>query len=88
MRAHSFRAQFLSAGVPADQIDITLGHFFGQGVAPEITSEGEYRAAKALYAVMDASMPPKNFHSPMARYVITLGARVAEWEGRSTPALD
>jgi len=47
---------------------------------PEITSEAEYDAAKALYAAMDASMPPKDLHSPVARYVVALGMEMTKWE--------
>lgn len=84
MEDHSLRPQFLSAGIPEDQIEITLSHFYGHGGAPEIISEGDYRAAKALYAVMDAAVPPRDLHSPVARYVIALGARMTEWEARNS----
>lgn len=85
MKDHSLRLQFLSAGVPEDQIEIALGNFYGSGGAPEITCMGDYTAAKSLYAVMDASVPPQDMHSAVARYVITLGARMTEWEMRSNP---
>lgn len=29
---------------------------------------------------MDASVPAQDFHSPIARYVISLGGRIAAWE--------
>lgn len=86
MEDRSLRPQFLSAGVPNDQIEIALGYLYGRGGAPVITSEDDYRAAKALYAAMDASVPPQDLHSPMARYVLTLGMRMTEWEARSNPA--
>ena len=85
MEGHSVRLQFLSAGVPEDQIEIALENFYGLGGAPEITCTGDYVAAKSLYAVMDASVPPQDTHSAVARYVITLGARMTEWEMRNSP---
>lgn len=85
MKDHSLRLQFLSAGVPEDQIDIALGNFYGSGGAPEITCAGDYTAAKSLYAVMDASVPSHDTHSAVARYVITLGARMTEGETKHSP---
>lgn len=85
MKDHSLRLQFLSAGVPEDQMEVALENFYGLGGAPEITCTGDYAAAKSLYAVMDASVPPNDMHSAAARYVITLGARMTEWEMRNSP---
>lgn len=88
MEDHSLWPQVFSAGVPNDQIEIALDHLYGHGGAPTITSEHDYRAAKALYAAMDASVPPQDLHSPMARYVLTLGVRMTEWEARGNPTAD
>ena len=83
MEERGLRPQFLSAGVPEDKIDIALSDFYSRGGAPEITSMADYTAAHALYGAMDASVPPDDLHSPVARYVISLGARMAEWEAKA-----
>ncbi|WP_143079954.1 MULTISPECIES: hypothetical protein [Rhodobacterales] len=69
----------VSNAVSKKQLEVAFRHFFGLE-PPEITSEAEYDAAKALYAAMDASMPPKDLHSPVARYVVALGMEMTKWE--------
>lgn len=73
MEEHNLRPQFLSAGVPEDKIEIALSDFYSRSGAPEITSMADYTAACALYEAMDSSVHPDDLHSPVARYVISLG---------------
>ncbi|WP_408595275.1 hypothetical protein ACIPCF_18780 (plasmid) [Paracoccus marcusii] len=74
------RDQFLAAGVPEAQVDAILGYFDLYGGAAEITSEAEYRNGMAIYAASDAHLAPDDVHSAVARYVIHLGTRLAEWD--------
>ena len=74
------RDQFLAAGVPEAQVDAVLGYFDLYGGAAEITSEAEYRNGMAIYAASDAHLAPHDVHSAVARYVIHLGTRLAEWD--------
>lgn len=71
---------FLAAGLAEDQVDIVLDHFHGLQGAPAITSVAEYAMAKSTYAAMDAYVPSTDIHSAVARYVISLGARIVVWE--------
>ena len=75
----------VSAAVSKKQLEVAFRHFFG--IEPsEITSEAEYETAKALYAAMDASVPPRDLHSPAARYVVALGVRMTRWESKRDQA--
>ena len=78
------RDQFLAAGVPEAQVDAILGYFDLYGGAAEITSAAEYRNGMAIYAASDAHLSPDDVHSAVARYVIYLGTRLAEWDGKHT----
>jgi hypothetical protein len=73
---------FLQAGLPEDQLDGVLGYFHAFDSAPEIQTLSDYLMAKATYAMMDRRLPPKEVLSPVARYVISLGARIAEWDAK------
>ena len=64
-----------------------LDHFHAFDEAPDITSQAEYEKAKALYAVMDAAVPGGDLHSPVARYLISLGGRIAAWEDQAAAFL-
>ena len=81
------RSQLLSAVISKDQIKVPLSSYFSMEV-PEITTEADYRAAQALYAAMDASVPSQDLHSPVARYVLALGVLMNKWEAKHIPAAD
>lgn len=83
MAHRDFEKMFLAAGVPEDQLEGILDHFHAFGEAAEITSQADYETAKALYGVMDASVPGGDLHSPVARYLISLGPRIAGWEDQA-----
>lgn len=74
------RSRFLKAGMSPIQIDAALHCFEDTGEALSISSQAEYIAARAAYARMDASLPPDELFSAVARYVLSLGVKVAEWE--------
>lgn len=88
MAYHDFQRMFLAAGMPKDQLEEVLDHFHAAGEAAEITSVAEYEAARSTYEVMDASVPSGDFHSPTARYLISLGARMVAWEEQAAMPLD
>ncbi|QDA36215.1 hypothetical protein E4191_19020 (plasmid) [Paracoccus liaowanqingii] len=71
---------FLEAGLPEDQIGEVLGHFYTFNAAPEILTLTDYATAKAIYVVMDGRIASQDTLSPVARYVISLGNRLTEWE--------
>jgi hypothetical protein len=85
MVTHEFYEMFRDAGLPEDQIDGVLSYFHAFDSASEIFTLTECTTAKDTYAVMDRQMPPKDVHSPVARYVISLGARITEWEEKLPP---
>ena len=70
--------------VPEAQVDAILGYFDLYGGAAEITSAAEYRNGMAIYAASDAHLSSDDVHSAVARYVIHLGTRLAEWDGKHT----
>lgn len=74
------RAMFLAAGLPADQVDDVLDYFQTFGRAAKITSLSDYETATALYRVMDDRLAPDDLYSPAARYVISLGEQISEWD--------
>lgn len=78
------RDRFVTAGVPEAQVDAILGYFDLYGGAAEITSEAEYVNATAIYIALDKHLAPDDAHSAVARYVIHLGTRLAEWDGKHT----
>lgn len=78
------RDQFLAAGVPEAPVDAILGYFDLYGGAAEITSEAEYWNGMVIYAASDAHLSPDDVQSAVARYVIHLGTRLAEWDGKHT----
>lgn len=78
------RDRFVAAGVPETQVDPILSYFDLYGGAAEITSEEEYRNAAAIYLTLDGYLAPDDTHSAVARYVIHLGVRLAEWDGKHT----
>ncbi|TGN60128.1 hypothetical protein E4L95_10910 [Paracoccus liaowanqingii] len=88
MKHRDFRKMFLAAGMPKDQVDAVLDHFHANGGAADITSVSEYEAARSIYAVMDASVPSGDFHSPVARYLISLGVRIVAWEDQAAVVTD
>ena len=73
---------FLEAGLPEERIDEVLGYFHIFKDAPEILTLTDYITAKTLYRVMDRRIPSKDVLSPVARYVISLGNRLSEWEAK------
>lgn len=75
----------VSAAVSKKQLEVAFKHFFGVE-PPEITSEADYESAKALYAAMDASVPPRDLHSSAARYVVALGVEMTKWEIKNNRA--
>ncbi|QDA35655.1 hypothetical protein E4191_15890 (plasmid) [Paracoccus liaowanqingii] len=79
----NFQEMFLAAGMPEDQVDNVLDHFHAVGEAADIISVAEYETAKSIHEVMDASVPSGDLHSPVARYLISLGARIAAWEDQN-----
>ncbi|TGN55942.1 hypothetical protein E4L95_14605 [Paracoccus liaowanqingii] len=83
MAYHDFQRMFLAAGMPKDQLEEVLDYFHAAGEAPAITSVIDYEAARTIYGVMDASMPSGDLHSPTARYLISLGARIVAWESQA-----
>lgn len=76
------RTRYLAAGTPKHQIEAALGYFEQTGTAPAITSPSEYAAARETYARMDACLPPEELFSPVARYILSLGVQLSEWERR------
>ncbi|TGN60125.1 hypothetical protein E4L95_10895 [Paracoccus liaowanqingii] len=82
MEEHEFQGMFLEAGMPEDHIDAALTRFHAYGDSPKILSRNDYVTAKAIYAVMDARVDPDDAHSPVGRYLISLGARIADWEDK------
>lgn len=82
MEEHEFQGMFLAAGMPEDHIDKALSRFHAFGDSPKILSLSDYEAAKTIYAAMDARVDPDDVHSPVARYLISLGARIADWEDK------
>ena len=83
MRDSGFRAHFLMAGMSQSQIDAALSNFELTGEALAITSKTEYWAARATYARMDGSRPSDELFSSDARYILSLGEKLAEWERKS-----
>lgn len=80
MRKTRLKSQFLAAGMPREQVEIALEHFERHKTAPRIETAGDYAVASAFYQRLDAALPPHDVHSLSARYVISLGTRMAEWE--------
>lgn len=78
------RTWFISAGMPKTQIETALSYFEETGTAPLITSQREYVAARATYVRMDASLSPDELFSPVARYILSLGVQLSEWERKDT----
>lgn len=78
------RDRFVAAGVPETQVDGILAYFDLYGGAAEITSKAQYRNATTLYVTLDGYLPPHDTYSAVARYVIHLGVRLAEWDGKHT----
>lgn len=87
MDKYGRRSQHLSAVISKDQIKIPLNSYLSTEV-PEIVTEADYKAAQALYAAMDASVPSQDLHSPVARYVLALGVLMNKWEAKHIPAAD
>lgn len=84
MNPHECRDMFLSVGLTEDQIDTVVDHFLAFGEAPHITSISDFNAATTIYAMMDGRLDPADLHSPAARYMISLGTRIATWEDQAT----
>ncbi|TGN37863.1 hypothetical protein E4L95_22075 [Paracoccus liaowanqingii] len=82
MPNRDYQKMFMAAGMPKNQIESVLDHFHATGEAADITTVAEYDVAKSIYVVMDASVPSGDFHSPVARYLISLGAQISGWEDR------
>ncbi|TNH37732.1 hypothetical protein [Paracoccus haeundaensis] len=82
------RDRLLAAGVSEAQVGGILACLDHFGGAAEITSAAEYQSAIAVYLALDAHLAPDDAHSPVARYVIHLGTRLAEWDGKHTVPLD
>lgn len=85
MNNYDDQLRSVSAAVSKKQLEVAFRHFFGVE-PPEIKSEAEYETAKALYAAMDASVPPRDLHSPAARYVVALGLQMSKWESKKDQA--
>ncbi|WP_168217416.1 hypothetical protein [Paracoccus liaowanqingii] len=45
-------------------------------------SLNDYATAIRNYDVLENCVAPDDAHSPVARYLISLGARMADWEDR------
>jgi hypothetical protein len=82
MEEHELRSRLQAAGMTQDLIETILKNLFSRTSMPIIATRREYRTAKKIYALMDACVPPEDVHSPVAHYVITLGARMLQWEIR------
>lgn len=82
------RDSLLAAGVSKAQVGGILACLDHFGGAAEITSAAEYQSAIAVYLALDAHLASDDAHSPVARYVIDLGTRLAEWDGKHTVPLD
>ena len=83
MAHHDFQEMFSSAGMPEDQIERVLEHFHAYDEAADLSSVTEYEVAVSTYSVMDAYVPAGDIHSPVARYLISLGARIVAWEDQA-----
>lgn len=83
MAHRDFQKMFLAAGMPEEHVEGVLDHFHAFAEASDLTSVAEYETARTTYAVMDASVPPEDLHSPVARYLLSLGARIAAWEDQA-----
>jgi hypothetical protein len=66
-----------------NQIDAALTHFELTAKTFDITSKAEYLAERETYARMEASLLPDELFSSVARYILSLGMRLAEWERKS-----
>jgi len=73
----------LSSGLTEDQTDSVVEHFLTFRETPQITSVSDWETARAIYTVMDGALDPADLHSPAARYTISLGTRIAEWEDQA-----
>lgn len=74
---------FRSVGLTEDQLKTVMDYFLTFREAPQITSKNCFEMAKAIYAVMDDRLNPADLHSPEARYMISLGIRIAAWEAQA-----
>ncbi|QDA35651.1 hypothetical protein E4191_15865 (plasmid) [Paracoccus liaowanqingii] len=84
MNTDEYRAMFRSVGLTEDQLNTVMSYFLTFREAPQITSTSCFEMAVAIYAVMDGSLNPADLHSPAARYMISLGTRIAAWEDQAT----
>ncbi|QDA35650.1 hypothetical protein E4191_15860 (plasmid) [Paracoccus liaowanqingii] len=82
LKNRDFHKMLLVAGMSADQIDTVLEGFYAFGGASEIMSLNDYATAIRNYDVLENCVAPDDAHSPVARYLISLGARMADWEDR------
>lgn len=84
MNTHECLSMFLSVGRTKEQFDTVVEYFLAFGEACQITSTSDCETATAIYAVMDRDLDPADLHSPAARYMMSLGTRIAAWEAQAT----
>ncbi|WP_131578660.1 hypothetical protein [Paracoccus nototheniae] len=80
MQEQELRKLILAAGLSEGQVEEVIRHLWIVDEIPQINTTAAYKAAKARYDLISGFVPPNDTHSPAARYIIALGARLIDWE--------